>query len=355
MGARVRAYGRPGAEIRAATGGDMGTRDVFYLRAIAQRRVGRFQLEPATPAEVQIGLLAIDAQKTTLQQIGRYARGGTAAEGVEHPVAGPCRRHEHAGEQGEGFLRGMFAAGLFPRRDGGQAPHVGHLFPVVEKLHQVIVEIVCLLLAFAGPDEELGAVGEVPAGDIGRRIGLHPRHDVQNLVAQFRQTSGYGEDVVIGARNPYRSVVFQLLATQREPLAVEFGHALRGSALVPLSLVNAHDLSALHTDAAVGEEIGRVGKDAGELEVEGSEQLAAIAQQQGEVATGRFEIGLNHRRFRIRRRLSPPTCRVSACRSSTESACGGIPSPVGLKPSASICRRSRGRSRCRRPRGRAGG
>ena len=63
------------------------------------------------------------------------------------------------------------------------------------------------LCALACPDDELGRVSKVAAGDVGRRVGLCPCDYVENLETQFRETVGNGEDVVIGAGNPDGAVL----------------------------------------------------------------------------------------------------------------------------------------------------
>lgn len=101
----------------------------------------------------------------------------------------------------------MLAAGFFPGGDGGQSPDVGHLLIVVQLLHQLVVEVVGALGRLACPDDELGGVGEVAAGDVWRRVGLGPRDDVENLETQFGEAVGDGEDVVVGAGNPDGAVL----------------------------------------------------------------------------------------------------------------------------------------------------
>ena len=63
------------------------------------------------------------------------------------------------------------------------------------------------LCALACPDDELGRVSKVAAGDVGRRVGLCPCDYVENLEAQFGEAVGDGEDVVIGAGNPDGAVL----------------------------------------------------------------------------------------------------------------------------------------------------
>ena len=76
------------------------------------------------------------------------------------------------------------------------------------------------------------------------------------------------EDVVMCARNPYRSVLLEVAVTLREPFKVEGIHILRGGGLVPLSFVHTHHLAALARYASAGQEVWRVGKDHVEFEVE---------------------------------------------------------------------------------------
>ena len=70
--------------------------------------------------------------------------------------------------------------------------------------------------------------------------------------------------------------------------------ALGRSALVPFSLIYAHHLSALHGDAAVGEEVRGIGEDHVELEVKFAHQPYAIALEEGEVTIGGFIIRMYH-------------------------------------------------------------
>ena len=87
----------------------------------------------------------------------------------------------------------MLALRLLPSGDGGQSPHVGHLLVVVEVLHQGIVEEMRLLGALPRPDDELCRIGEVSAGDVGRRIGLRPGDDVEDFEAELGELVGYGD------------------------------------------------------------------------------------------------------------------------------------------------------------------
>ena len=105
----------------------------------------------------------------------------------------------------------MLCASLFPRSDGGQSPHIGHLLVAVDMLHQVVIIIMCHLLTLTSPDDELRGIGEITARDVGRRVSLCPCDDIQNLVAQLRQAVGDRENIVVSTGNPNRTVFLQLV------------------------------------------------------------------------------------------------------------------------------------------------
>ena len=138
--------------------------------------------------------------------------------------------------------------------------------------------------ALSCPDDELGRVSEVAAGDVGRRVGLCPCDDIENLEAQFGKVVGYGEDVVIGAGNPDGSVLLQLVAAKAYPSLVEFVDFLGRAPSIPFALVDADYFASLHADSVVGEEVGRVGKYHVELEIELREQFKCITMKEGKIA-----------------------------------------------------------------------
>ena len=92
---------------------------------------------------------------------------------------------------------------------------------LVQQFHQVIVEVVRLLRALSCPDDELGAVGKVPARDIGRWICLSPRNDIQDFESQLRQLVCHGEDIVIGSRYPNGTILLQMFPAFCNPFLVE--------------------------------------------------------------------------------------------------------------------------------------
>ena len=90
----------------------------------------------------------------------------------------------------------------------------------------------------ACPNDELGRISEVAAGDIGRRIRFCPRHHVENLETQFGKAIGYGEDVVIGAGNPDGAVFLQFVAAEAYPALVEVVDFLGCATTIPFTLVD---------------------------------------------------------------------------------------------------------------------
>ena len=62
----------------------------------------------------------------------------------------------------------------------------------------------------------------------------------------------------------------------RNPLLVELVDMFRRPALIPFSFVHAHHLSALHADAAIRQEVRRIGEDHVELEIKFAHQPYAF-------------------------------------------------------------------------------
>ena len=77
----------------------------------------------------------------------------------------------------------MLPTRLFPLSDGGQSPNVRHLLVAVDLLHQLVVELMRNFLVLPCPDDELGRVGEVSAGNVRWRVGFLPSDNVQYFVA----------------------------------------------------------------------------------------------------------------------------------------------------------------------------
>ena len=79
----------------------------------------------------------------------------------------------------------MFAEEFLVRLGCGEGPDILHLLVAVGPLHVGVVEAVTALLVLGGPEDGLGRMSEVAAGEIGRRVGLLPRDLVQHLHAEL--------------------------------------------------------------------------------------------------------------------------------------------------------------------------
>lgn len=154
------------------------------------------------------------------------------------------------------------------------------------------------LLVFRGPENRLGGVGEVAAGEVGRRVGLFPRDVVEDFEAELLHGEADGEDDVVRAGDPDRAVGLEDALAAGEPFAVEVVVLVRALGFVPVALVHLHHFAGVAGDAAIGEKIGRVGKDAVEAAFGifggyGVEQLEAVAVVEPEAARG---VGEDQRR-----------------------------------------------------------
>ena len=81
------------------------------------------------------------------------------------------------------------------------APDGFHLF-AGDGAHGGVVEDVFGFFGFGGPEDGFGAVGEVTAAQVGRRIGFFPSDVVEDFIAELLQGVADAEDDVMGARNP---------------------------------------------------------------------------------------------------------------------------------------------------------
>ena len=140
-----------------------------------------------------------------------------------------------------------------------------------------------LLLALSCPDDELGAVGKVPARDIGRWICLRPCDDIEDFESELRQFVCHREDIVISSRNPDSSVLRQVFSAFSNPFLVELVDMFGRAALIPFPLVYAHHLPALYADSAVRQEVRRIGEDHVELEIKFAHQPDAVSVKESEV------------------------------------------------------------------------
>ena len=94
---------------------------------------------------------------------------------------------------------------------------------------------------------------------------------------------------MVSTANPDGAVIFQLVSAEPQPFHVERHHFILRHTLVTLTLVHAHDLSALQRYATVGEEVGWVGEYHVELEIELFQQFDTVAVKKGESMVGRTE------------------------------------------------------------------
>src|SRR5579872_3023644 len=191
---------------------------------------------------------------------GDCGRSG-AEEGIEDQVAFVGGGEEDAFDEGEGLLRGMFAEALFLGGGRQDFPDGFHLAAGVHLLHQFVIEFVAGLFVARGPDDGFGSVGEVAAGEVGRRIGLDPGNVVEQLEAELLHGEADGMDDVAGAADPNGAVGFEYALAGGEPGAIEFMIFSGAARAVPRAFVDADHFAGVAGDAAVGEEIRRVGED----------------------------------------------------------------------------------------------
>ncbi len=219
--------------------------------------------------------------------------GGTAAtKGIENQVAFVGGGEEDAFEEGDGFLGGVLAEFFLPGFGRTDFPDGFHLLAAIDFLHELVVEGVARFGIFRGPDESFGRVGEIAAGKIGRRIGLDPGNVVEELEAELLHGEADGMNDVGRAGDPEGAVGFEDALAGGEPGAVEFVIGAGAAGFVPFAFVDADHASGVARDAAVGEEVGRVGED----EVDGgfgnlSEDFEAVALVDAEVMFGVVEGG----------------------------------------------------------------
>jgi len=189
-------------------------------------------------------------------------------------------------------LSGMLAEFFLPGFGRGDGPDGFHLLAAGEFLHEAIVEGVAGLFVFGGPDDGFGSVGEVAAGEIGRRVGLDPGDVVQELEFEFLHGEADGMNDVAGAGNPDGAVGSEDALAGGEPCEIEFVIGLGAAGAVPFAFVDADHAPSVAGDAVVGEEVGRVGED----EVDGlgghfGEELERIALVNADVVARVVEDG----------------------------------------------------------------
>ena len=135
-------------------------------------------------------------------------------------------------------------------------------------------------------------MGEIAAGKIGRRIGLDPGNVIEKLEAELLHGEADGVDDVRGAGNPDGAVFFEDALAGGKPGAVEVMVGVGAFGFVPLAFVDGDHFAGVAGDAAVGEEVGRVGED----QVDGIvgnffEEFEAVAVVEADVVLGIVEDG----------------------------------------------------------------
>ena len=124
----------------------------------AGRPVGAAVGEFAAPGDGEREVVAalLDADEATADEIRRDAGCGTARERIEDQVALAACGENRPHDERKRLLRRMLAARLLPRRDRRHPPHVRHLPPARQPVHQVVVEIVRDLLPLPRPEKPTG-------------------------------------------------------------------------------------------------------------------------------------------------------------------------------------------------------
>ena len=155
-----------------------------------------------------------------------------------------------------------------------------------------------LFFIFRGPDDRLGGVGEIAAGEIRRRIGLDPGDVVQELEFELLHGEADGMDDVAGAADPDGAIGLEDALAGGEPGAIEFMVRVGAAGTVPFAFVDADHAAGVAGDAVVGEEVRRIGED----EVDGigrerGENVEAIALEDAGVVPGVAKDGFGKARL----------------------------------------------------------
>ena len=215
-----------------------------------------------------------------------------AQERIEDEVAFVGGGEEDAFEEGEGLLGGVLAVALLGFIGRKDLPDGFHLFAAGDFFHVAVIEFVAGLFIARGPDDGFGGVGEIAAGEIGRRIGLDPGDVVEELEAELLHGEADGMDDVAGAADPDGAVGLEDALAGGEPGAIELVVGIRTSGDVPLAFIDADHAAGVAGDAVVGEEVGRVGED--EVDAgcrDGGEDIEAVALEDFDVVPGVVEDG----------------------------------------------------------------
>ena len=118
-------------------------------------------------------------------------------------------------------MGGVLAVAFFGFVWGEDWPDGFHLFAAGDFFHVLVIEFVAGLLVARGPDDGFGGVGEIAAGEIGRRIGFDPGNVVEELEAELLHGEADGMDDVAGAADPDGAVGFEDALAGGEPGAIE--------------------------------------------------------------------------------------------------------------------------------------
>ncbi len=180
-------------------------------------------------------------------------------------------------------------------------PDALHLLTVRCFLHQLVVESVAALFVFRGPDNCFGGVGEIAAGEIGRRVGLDPGDVVQEFEIELLHGEADGMDYVAGAADPNGAVGLEDALAGGEPCAVELVVGVGAARTVPIAFVDADHAAGVAGDSVVREEIRRVGENQVHAGFGNFRQdFEAVALKNLDVMFRVVEDGGGQRRFRSR-------------------------------------------------------
>ena len=155
----------------------------------------------------------------------------------------------------------MLAEALFPSFGRLHYPHGFHLLAAVGLLHELVVEGVARLFVLGSPDDGFGGVGEIAAGEIGRRVGLNPGNVVEELEAKLLHGEADGMNDVGCAADPDGAVGLKDALASGQPGAIELVVGFGAARAVPGAFVDADHASGVAGDPAVGKEIGGIGED----------------------------------------------------------------------------------------------
>ena len=133
----------------------------------------------------------------------------------------------------------MFAEELFFAARREDFPDAFHLLAAIGFLHELVVEGVAALFVLGGPDDGFGGMGEIAAGEIGRRVGFDPGNVVEEFEAELLHGEADGMDDVGGTADPDGAVGLENALAGSEPGAIEFVIDFGGFGFVPSAFVNA--------------------------------------------------------------------------------------------------------------------